>query len=386
MTQIRLSREELYEKVWSKALIRLAPEFGISDRGLAKLCKRMEIPVPGLGYWRKVELGHKVYKEPLPKPSDKCERFASFWVEGIVLREAAKKSDEDPLVARVKDFESKPENKILVPETIRKFHPLVKNTLDALRKGSVDDYGRSHSYGEDHITLTCSKKAAPRAGQLLHTLIKELEKRGNRLIVKRCFYKYSPGWSEVRTFIVYAEEEIQISVMEKARRFERPVDKNKYSWGPKYDSIPTGELVIKASVRGWYAGKQSWSDTPKKKLEEQLNSMMIDLAKIAVHLKQEREKEEQQEREAELRRQEEERLRLKELEEQKRIDYLEGLLSQWVKAERIREFLTIAEKLPINPKAVDMEKQEWLEWARDYADRLDPLFFPVNEAGSARIH
>jgi hypothetical protein len=213
-----------------------------------------------------VELGLKVKKDSLPKPSNKCERFASFWVEGIAYREAAKKTEEDPLVVQVKEYESRPEHQITVPETIRKFHPLVKNTLTALLDGGVDDYGRSHSYGEDQITATCSKKTAPRLGRLLHTLIKELEKRGNSLIVRRCFYKYSPGWSEICTFIIYAEEEIQISIMEKAKRIEKPVDTSKYNWGPKYDHFPTGELVIKASVRGWYAGKQNWSDTPKKKL------------------------------------------------------------------------------------------------------------------------
>src|SRR3982751_4396581 len=116
MSHIYLSREELYEKVWSKALRQLAPEFGLSDRGLAKLCARLEIPVPGLGYWRKVELGQKVKKESLLKPSNKCERFACFWIEGIAYWEAARRYRDDPLAIQVKAIESKPENQIIVPE------------------------------------------------------------------------------------------------------------------------------------------------------------------------------------------------------------------------------------------------------------------------------
>ena len=63
---IQLSRKELYEKVWAISMVKLAEEFGISDRGLAKICQRYDIPRPGLGYWAKLEHGKKVKKPPLP--------------------------------------------------------------------------------------------------------------------------------------------------------------------------------------------------------------------------------------------------------------------------------------------------------------------------------
>ena len=44
---VRLTREELYEKMWSRPAIVLAEEFGISGRGVAKICSRFEIPVCG---------------------------------------------------------------------------------------------------------------------------------------------------------------------------------------------------------------------------------------------------------------------------------------------------------------------------------------------------
>jgi len=55
---IRFMREQLYKKVWSRPISSLAKEWGISDVGLAKICKRHNIPRPGLGYWRKKELGY----------------------------------------------------------------------------------------------------------------------------------------------------------------------------------------------------------------------------------------------------------------------------------------------------------------------------------------
>jgi hypothetical protein len=47
---VRLTRQELYEKMWSRPAIFLAEEFGISGRGLGKICGRFEIPVPPHGY------------------------------------------------------------------------------------------------------------------------------------------------------------------------------------------------------------------------------------------------------------------------------------------------------------------------------------------------
>jgi biotin operon repressor len=38
-----LSREELYEKVWSKSGVKLSAEFGISDVAIAKRCRKLNI-------------------------------------------------------------------------------------------------------------------------------------------------------------------------------------------------------------------------------------------------------------------------------------------------------------------------------------------------------
>jgi hypothetical protein len=57
----------LYRKVWEVPLQRLAPEYGISDVALKKICKKMNIPTPPRGYWAKVQNGQRVPVTPLPK-------------------------------------------------------------------------------------------------------------------------------------------------------------------------------------------------------------------------------------------------------------------------------------------------------------------------------
>jgi hypothetical protein len=53
--KVTLTREELYEKVWSTPMQKLAAEFGFSDRGLAKLCRCYKVPVPSRGYWARLQ-------------------------------------------------------------------------------------------------------------------------------------------------------------------------------------------------------------------------------------------------------------------------------------------------------------------------------------------
>ena len=64
-----LSREQLYELVWSKPMRDAAADVGISDVGLKKRCRSQDIPVPQQGYWNKVRAGHRLPVRPaLPAP------------------------------------------------------------------------------------------------------------------------------------------------------------------------------------------------------------------------------------------------------------------------------------------------------------------------------
>jgi hypothetical protein len=60
----RYNREALYEKAWQQPMQKLAKEFGISDVGLAKACKKLFVPVPGRGYWAKKAAGQKMGAKP----------------------------------------------------------------------------------------------------------------------------------------------------------------------------------------------------------------------------------------------------------------------------------------------------------------------------------
>jgi hypothetical protein len=63
----RFDREELYERVWTVPIRKLAKQYGISDVALAKSCRKLSIPLPGRGYWAKKKANRPVCpRPPLP--------------------------------------------------------------------------------------------------------------------------------------------------------------------------------------------------------------------------------------------------------------------------------------------------------------------------------
>jgi len=64
------NREQLYEDVWSFPMSKLAEKYGVSDRALAKACRKLHVPVPTMGHWNKIA-AHKPGddKPPLPNVS-----------------------------------------------------------------------------------------------------------------------------------------------------------------------------------------------------------------------------------------------------------------------------------------------------------------------------
>lgn len=68
-----MKRAELYALAWAEPISKLAGRFGLSDRGLAKLCERNHIPLPPRGYWAKVAADKYPSRAPLPRPEQDYE-------------------------------------------------------------------------------------------------------------------------------------------------------------------------------------------------------------------------------------------------------------------------------------------------------------------------
>ena len=72
------TREALYKLVWSESTRTLSKRFGISDVGLAKACRRANIPTPDRGYWARVAAGQGCEKTPLPPLETAAAKIVRF--------------------------------------------------------------------------------------------------------------------------------------------------------------------------------------------------------------------------------------------------------------------------------------------------------------------
>jgi hypothetical protein len=61
------TREELYELVWSEPMFNLCKRFRLSDNGLRKRCKAMQVPTPPQGYWQALRAGRPIRRTRLPQ-------------------------------------------------------------------------------------------------------------------------------------------------------------------------------------------------------------------------------------------------------------------------------------------------------------------------------
>ena len=94
-----ISREALYELIWSKPMTHVAKDLGISDVMLGKMCKEQLVPKPPRGYWANLGSDKKrvVYARPeLPDLFQKKNDFNQWVLDDYKLRESLRTDKFDP--------------------------------------------------------------------------------------------------------------------------------------------------------------------------------------------------------------------------------------------------------------------------------------------------
>ena len=127
MEKAPVTRTELHARVWQTPLSRLAPELGLSDNGLRKLCQRHDIPVPARGYWARLTAGQTVKPTKLPRPEDDSPLALPGPREGRRRIEGLRKAALTKSAVR----EAKAGAEVLSAEirpTLSGCHELVRNT------------------------------------------------------------------------------------------------------------------------------------------------------------------------------------------------------------------------------------------------------------------
>lgn len=171
------NREQLYADVWEKPLTQLMAKYGISAVALGKVCRKLNVPVPGRGYWAKKQFGKPVKQTGLPQAKDLpiVERLKFPPPEGTPPP-APIPEPTDREWHRIKEVEKR---FIAVPAEA-KFHKLVESTLRNLAATKEEDergilLARQTPRALD---VRVSRRSVDRALRFLNTVIESLAAEG----------------------------------------------------------------------------------------------------------------------------------------------------------------------------------------------------------------
>lgn len=95
---INLTREQIYDLVWSKPMTQVASDLGISDVMLGKICKKRNIPRPQRGYWANLGSSKKkcsFVRPELPDCSSKEQGFCNYIENYYCERQTTESRDFD---------------------------------------------------------------------------------------------------------------------------------------------------------------------------------------------------------------------------------------------------------------------------------------------------
>lgn len=350
MSKKIINRNELYEEVWSKPMIELAKSYGLSDVGLAKICKKLNIPRPPVGYWSKLKAGKNVTRPELPEEKDPAK-------ETYELDEKEKTNKSrfpDEIQAKLEEIE---QADIKVPQKNNRLHPLVNEAKMHLNNSSVNSDGLLRHYRQECLNIVTSKNTLSRALRIMNTIILECTSRN--IVVKHD--------ESNETYAICNGRKIRFRIRERLKKF---INKDKNAWS-QYELHPTG--LLKLEIEGYYFSegiRTMFQDTNSKVVEEQIGKFIQSIIQLAfIANERDRIREIERRQKLEEKRILQEKLRIFEDEEAK-IEELRKNAQEYEESQIIRNYVT---RVLNKSNKEEREKiKEWAKWALNVADKIDP--------------
>jgi len=388
---LTLTREELYELVWSKPMIELAKDFGISDVAVAKRCRRLGVPVPGRGYWARVVAGQTPRQAPLKKRVDEDADYSALTFDAPREEPTQPKvgtAEHDALRQRIEQL---PLN---LAVELKSASPAVKRTAVQLKRARRWDvsWQRGEKSGPT-IAINVSEAVVDRALILCERLLvgaaalgwtfgpRSSEKEEGR----RGPYR-EPSAVQVPAFgqLTVEGESLAFRIDERRRQVDHVltddekcrIRRKEFVYPPKWDFHPSGELRLHMSDGDSRYTHRTWKDSARHSLEDQVPSILRGLLDRALQIKAIRE-------ERRLEAIEQRRREILKLEQSERrranaelIHALEIQAGSWFRARLLRGYLkALLRRHGKDPIEVKLQGKtvNFVEWAQHYIDQLDPL-------------
>ncbi len=166
-----ITREELYELVWSTPMIKVAEKFEVSGSYLARVCAELRVPRPERGYWAKLAVGKAPQRPALPDP---LPGDPMVW----------SRADGIPVPAVPKPRQAP------IPSNPRPARPVV-GTHGLVRGAKAHFLGGRKVENQDHlkpykkllVDITVSRSGLDKALAFANDLFNALESAGHRVVI-----------------------------------------------------------------------------------------------------------------------------------------------------------------------------------------------------------
>lgn len=379
------NREKLYEEVWSKSVVQVALQYGVSDVVIHKVCKSLNVPVPPRGYWARIHVGEKVKKPHLPAAKGIAEEIGSKTFEGIKVQNvtlAFLTADERQKVLIAAEQLQVLDENVKFHKKIRAYQAKVKewNKDDKKPEGAQRSF-KNYFNRPPFLAGVISNETLPRVYRILDTLYRQVELLGGSvnedlsltIRSEHVIFEVFEAQDKIKHEISRQEAQ-QLIIYEDAKRH------NGWASQPnirKYDYVFNGKLRI--CIRK----SRHFRDSQKEKVESRLGDMLIELYEESEVVRKKREAfEDAKRKEAEEERLREER-RIRYNEEVDKTIALTNMSQDYYTSCKIRAYINALEsKVDMNDEKI----AEWIEWAKKKADWYDPTVDRKDELLGEREH
>ena len=341
----------------------LAKEFGLSDVGLAKVCRRHNIPRPGLGYWACLQAGQKLSRPALPPMSDSRLETIEIWPHEPSRAESELKEKSSIPTIEVSD-----DRQIT--------HRIVIRIERSVSRSKMDERGVMLTRSGRLVPIKVNIGALSRTLRILDVFLSNVEQRG-------CSLEWPPPYKTLLK-IVREGEKLQLEVTETIeRRKHNPTveeiahKQRDYWWDlPRWDYIPTGRLKLTLESVEFPAIWGSWSDGKRRKLENCLGEMVVECERAILAIKRAREARAEAERRRIMEQKLEQQAAIRRLEYERTAEVVKKLSQAWQESNLFRDFATALQAKAVAADIPDNVRQELetiIDWTVRHAVRLNPL-------------
>jgi hypothetical protein len=377
------NRDELYEDVWNQPLTALMPKYGVSAVAIGKTCRKLQVPLPGRGYWAKKAHGHSVVRKALPKLLE---------VPRITRYQRPAVANTIPNPSTQPEFPVEPEDKteidrinqmlsagafVLKKPRIALRHPIIVAARNTLRHSMASKQILQVPWNQSCLDIRVSKSTLSRALGIMAAIISIFEDHGVKVRVMPGDQSYGQRSNETAAMIF--GERIQFGITERMKQERVPDPKatpdaaGRQRLMSRYEA--TGELSIHVFSSSNYFTRV-WRDTEHAKIDSLVPECIASMMKIAVEYRRSTAKRHQEESFRRLHWEELKQLKTQIEAEEARLQRLENGADSWHRARRIREYvLALVECRRKQGKELgpDTALGRWTIWALQQADRIDPL-------------